>query len=109
MVNRRNVVRNQKIALCTLLSVILSIIGSMILFDSIKVEAAAEVSYKYYTSIRIEKGDTLWGIADKYVTDDYKSIDTYLEEIRFINRILGDDIHTGQYLTIPYYSDVYLD
>ena len=66
-------------------------------------------SYKYYTSIQIEKGDTLWSIADTYMTSEYDSIQDYIREIKELNHLGPDDIHAGQYLTIPYYSGEFLE
>ncbi len=59
---------------------------------------------KRYKSIQIVYGDTLWDIAGKYRTDGYSSTKEYLQEIKEINGLLEDDIHEGQYLTIPYYE-----
>lgn len=80
------------------------IVGSVI-FGTFRTEAApSETHYKYYTSIRVEKGDTLWTIADAYMTEEYENISDYIGEVCNINRISGDTIHAGQYLTVPYYS-----
>lgn len=61
--------------------------------------------YKYYTSVRVEDGDSLWSIAVEYSdVDSYASYTEYIDEVKQINHISGDDIHAGEYLTIPYYS-----
>lgn len=88
----------------------LIIIGSLI-FGASKTQAApAEPSYKYYTSIRIEQGETLWNIANEYMTEEYASTDEYISELCDLNRISPDHpIHAGQYLTVPYYSSEYYD
>lgn len=65
--------------------------------------------YKYYTSIQIQKGDTLWKIAGQYRTEECGSMEDYIEEICALNHISRDSIHSGQYLTIPYYSIQYLE
>ena len=57
--------------------------------------------YKYYTSIPIEKGDTLWSIAKEYMTEDYDGIEEYIREIRRVNHLSGDKIDAGRYLAIP--------
>ena len=62
------------------------------------------VSFKYYTSIEIMKGDTLWSIASEYMTSEYDSIQDYIDEVKDLNNLGADDIHIGQYLMIPYYS-----
>ena len=61
--------------------------------------------YKYYTSIVVEKGDTLWDIANQYITPEYGDISEYIGEVKYLNHLRGDEIHAGEYLTIPYYSD----
>ncbi len=59
--------------------------------------------YKYYTSIEIQDGDSLWAIAEKYGSH-YSNKETYISEVKKINHIQGEKIHSGEYLTIPYYS-----
>lgn len=105
MNNRREVVRNQKIMLASVITLVAFITIGSLLFSSIRTQAApAEVSYKYYTSIQIQTGDTLWEIAEEYYTDDYKDMNVYIEEICNINHISQNEIHAGEYLTVPYYS-----
>lgn len=59
---------------------------------------------KYYISISIKKGDTLWSIASEYMTAEYDNIEEYILEVKRINHISGDTIYTGRYLTVPCYS-----
>lgn len=109
MRNRRAAAKKQA-ALLTILFVMTAAITGCIVFGSTKTQAApAETSYKYYTSIQVQKGDTLWNIASNYMSDEYASVNDYIEEICEINHIADSDIHSGQYLTIPYYSDEYLE
>ena len=65
-------------------------------------------SAEYYTSIQITPGQTLNDSAGIYMTDDYKDTSAYIEEVCMINHIFPDDIHEGEYLTVPYYSAEYL-
>ena len=64
-------------------------------------------SYKYYTSICVESGQSLWSIAQDHITGEYASIYDYMDEIKQINHISGDYIKSGSYLCIPYYSTEY--
>lgn len=59
---------------------------------------------KLYTSIRIEKGDTLWAIAGRYIDGHYSSIREYIDEVKFINELTSDVIHEDAYLLVPYFS-----
>jgi hypothetical protein len=60
---------------------------------------------KYYTTIQIEAGDTLWGIADAYITPEYASLQDYIDEVQSINHISENEITAGCYITIPYYAE----
>lgn len=70
-----------------------------------KISEKQTPSHKYFTSIQIEQGDTLWSIATSYLPAGYDSISGYISEIKQINSLQSDVIHEGQYLMIPYYSD----
>lgn len=109
MKNRRLDGRNEKLTIMIVMLILLSVLVCSITFGSIHTQAAsAETAYKYYTSIRIEPGDSLWSIASSYISADYEDMNDYIKEICEINHISQDDIHSGQYLTIPYYSSEYL-
>lgn len=60
---------------------------------------------KLVTSVEIQKGDTLWSIAANYITDEYKSMKQYIEEIKFSNGLTSDNIQAGNYIIVPYYAD----
>ena len=60
--------------------------------------------YKYYKSIQINTGDTLWNIAKENMTAEYDSITDYIKEVKEINNLTNDYIISGSYLTIPYYD-----
>ena len=61
--------------------------------------------YKYYKSICVEEGDTLWDIAGEYITDTDMDRNEYIREICELNHICADEIHAGDYIIISYYSD----
>lgn len=64
-----------------------------------------DVSYKYYTSVQIEPGDTLWTLADKFADErHYASQDQYIAEVMRMNHLTGENIWAGDYLILPYYS-----
>lgn len=58
---------------------------------------------KYITNVTIEYGDTLTSIAQKYYTEDYKSVSAYIEEIKKTNNMYSDKIIAGDKLIVPYY------
>lgn len=60
---------------------------------------------RYYTEIRIEKGDTLWSIAQTYNRNSGMEIREYIRELKEINQMISDDIAAGDYLTVVYFPE----
>lgn len=85
----------------------LIVIGSMIFgnsFSSAKAESDdVEIMYKYYKSIEIESGDSLWSLAQEYKLADTDTQD-YIDELIEINDLESETIHSGQYLIVIYYD-----
>lgn len=63
-----------------------------------------EVYYKYYKSIQIEEGDTLWSLAEENMNGQYKNSNVYIKEVMDMNAMSDDTIVAGEYIVIPYYS-----
>ena len=60
---------------------------------------------KQVASVQIQKGDTLWSIASRYMSCEYKNLNEYIEEIMLSNGLTSDKIHAGNYIIVPYYTD----
>lgn len=60
-------------------------------------------SRKYYKSIEVKAGDTLWNIAEEYMDESYRSVSEYMNELIEINQLSSGKIQEGCYLTIVYY------
>ena len=106
-VKRRRQVYLKKLAL--LFTAVVLAAGLGIGFGSRMVDAhgnleESPVEHKYYKSIQIESGDTLWEIAETYMNDDYDSIYEYIDEVKEINGLDSDCIQDSKYLTIAYYD-----
>lgn len=103
ILQKRRIQRNRRIAsICAMVVLSLSV---SILFHNFSALAERPQTYKYYTEVRVECGDMLWDIAAEHITEEYRSINEYIREIKEINH-LGATLQYGQVLTIPYYSDV---
>lgn len=99
---RRRVMRNRRIAaLCSM--AILTFSGCA-LARNYSVQAQKPDTYKYYTDVTVQKGDTLWDLAMKYMTEEYSGPEEYIREVKKINH-LGAQLDCGQILVLPYYSD----
>lgn len=102
--NRRKELRKR--ASLVIAGLILVLAGIAVLFfgkdsGSAEVEAST-VQQKYYTSIEVESGDTLWTLAENY-GKRYQDYDVFIDEVRTINQLHGDQITAGANLLIPVY------
>lgn len=79
-------------------------------FGHTLLRAHAEEEYvkpvkKYYTSVQLKKGDSLWGIADKYLEGSGYSKKEYVEEIKRMNGLKDDQLHAGEFITVVYFAE----
>lgn len=59
---------------------------------------------RYYKSIEVQAGDTLWDIAELYIDEQrYSSVNEYINELIEINQLGSSRIHEGRYLTVVYW------
>lgn len=56
---------------------------------------------KYYTSISVESGDTLWDIAKEHRPEGC-SINSYINEIIELNHMNSSTLYAGQHIIIYY-------
>ena len=99
---RKQIRRNRQISLCiSILSVCFLLI---IISCNFKVTAEKPAIYKYYTEVRVDRGDTLWSIADRFMTEEDTYRRAYLREIQQINN-LGCELQYGKRILVPYYSE----
>ncbi len=67
------------------------------------------MSYKYFKSVYISSGDTLWSIAQENMDSHYANTKEYIEEVKRMNSLTSNQIMQGSYLMIPYYSTEYIE
>lgn len=98
--------RNMIILLATVLVITIGCIIFGSIFSAGEASASDVAKYKYYKSITIEKGDSLWSIAEEYRTSDV-STKAYIDELIELNNLTSNTIHEGQHLVITYYDTEY--
>jgi nucleoid-associated protein YgaU len=88
---------------CFVLLIVFFLIGAFVIVAD--ASSQEESTYKYYTSIDVAYGDTLWAIAETHYDEQhYESLEDYISEIIQINHLHTPDIlKTGQVLIIPYF------
>ena len=89
-----------------LMTVLLITVGAMVFGScfSLAKDNSTESAYKYYTSITIQEGDSLWSIAEEYRTEHYESTQEYIDELVVLNNLTSETIHAGQHLMVVYFD-----
>ncbi len=92
-----------------LMTVLLITVGTMVFGTcfSLAKDSKTESAYKYYTSITIQEGDSLWSIAEQYKTEHYESTKAYVDELIILNDLTSETIHAGQHLMVAYFDTQY--
>ena len=91
---------------------IIMLIGSILICSllfpkQVNAGESGEVYYKYYQTITVERGDTLWKYAGIYKSSEMSLAD-YVKEAEFINQIDNGQLVAGKTVTLPYYSTEYI-
>ena len=90
-------------ATCFTVLLFVSIIMGRTMFTSMAQEEGNRTT-PYYKSVRIQEGDSLWGIASQYREGSSMSMDEYVSQLKQMNGLKKDTIHAGQYLTVVYFE-----
>ena len=104
---RRRKERRSSWAVLSVLGIFAAVAVSIAMVNTAEAGTQDSCRYKYYTSIQVEEGTTLWDIADEYASSEYEDLEAYIKEVRKINHLNKDTIYAGKYLCIPYYSSEY--
>ncbi len=100
---KRNI-RNLTVVLLMILAFCSGFFGHTLL-NAHAEEQAVQPMNRYYTSIQLRQGDSLWDIADQYSKGSPYSVKEYVEELKKINNLKMDQIHSGEFLTIVYFAE----
>ena len=105
IIKKKRLAKRRMILLLAALFVIT--VGSIVcgsIFSSAKDPATDVPQHKYYKSITIEQGDSLWSIAEEYCTNAYEDNHEYVNELIQLNGLTSETIHEGQHLVVAYYD-----
>ncbi len=106
-IRRQREIRNKIVIfiLCVLVALTFALCFRSIVSQA---EDSTEVSYKYFTSLEIEQGDSLWSIAQEHINYEYYDcMQEYIDEVMDINQMQTESINVGQCIIIPYFSNIY--
>lgn len=103
---RKREVFREKFILVTIAALIALCFSVMIGVRMVRAQDDQEntQAQKYYSSIEIASGDTLWDIAERYTEGTEISVSQYVEQLMEMNQLTSDRIYEGQHLTVSYYE-----
>ncbi len=109
---KAQVARQRRTILFTAVALVLGVVLTFsVLGTSAQATGAdqASDSYKYYKEVYVERGDSLWSIAEQYTDGTVSEISDCVNEIRSINSMNKfETLKSGTYIIVPYYSSEYL-
>ena len=105
---REKQLRRRIITFCVSASVIIFL--ALILSFSFKSDASSsedQKQYRYYTSVIITTGDSVYSVAEKYMDNlHYRNVDELACDIAEINRIsTKTELQAGTSIFVPYYEN----
>lgn len=101
-IKRRREVYIRKVICSTVLLALFAVVLTGYGFKKVEAKDNGLTVEKYYKSIQIEAGDTLWDIANEYRGN--QEIKSYIKEVKKMNNLKSDQINDMSYLTIMYYE-----
>ena len=104
--NRRR--RNKQLKQRLLISAFVVSLFVILLFFLMSTKSMAdnkEPLFKYYKSIQVQPGDTLYDLSQEYVNTEMNDVDSFIDEVRYINNLEEDScLYEGNYIVVPYYA-----
>ena len=94
----------QRHILIFILSLLLISVMALLFFGTKSSAAEKNGTCKCYASVQIEPGDTLYELAGRFYSSEFRSIERMVSEIKTINNMDNDRVISGLYIIIPYYT-----
>ena len=107
MISKRTMKRslqNLTVILLMILAFCSGFLGHTLLNARAEEKAIPELK-RYYTSVQIRQGDSLWDLAGQYCQGSPYTKAEYVEELKRMNGLKSEQIHSGEYLTVVYFSE----
>lgn len=104
---KRRVVKRQMKHFLIVLLMVLAFCSGFFGHTLLNARAAEDLveNERYYTSIQLKQGDSLWSIAERYMEGSGYSAAEYVEELKRMNGLKEEQIHSGEYLTVVYFTE----
>lgn len=109
LMNRRMVVqrriRRMVMVILMILAFCFGFLGHTLIAARAEEQTPSPQLNRYYTSIQLQHGDSLWSIAGQYMDHTGYTQDEYVRELVRMNGLMTDQIHSGEYLAVMYMAE----
>ena len=108
MYKKKNTKKRRQIQILVSMICVVMLTVFILTMSAGEINAESDLSnntYKYFTTVYVETGDSLWSIASKYATKEYSDLDEYIREVKKINGLKGTQLKQGSYICVPYYTN----
>lgn len=100
--------RKMTILFITIMILVCSVISLNVFNAKAKSAQSDKTLYKYYKNVEIQPEDTLWDLAKENYCAEKQSFEEYIQEVKNINHLENDAIIAGNYIVLPYYSEIFV-
>ena len=100
-------IKKSFIRVCAIVLIFAAALAAVIILscNSVRTHASVSGANKYYKSVTIMPGDTLWSLAQEYMDPmQYTDARDYIKELRQINSLESDSIKSGCHIIVSCYS-----
>ncbi len=109
LLKKKNALRKKVFIRFLLSASAVAVLVLVLLFSNKNITRADETGNnipktKYYKTIEINVGDSLWSIASEYKSGEYRNTNDLIEEIKLINNLCNEKINSGEKLIVPYFE-----
>jgi len=94
----------QKRLIISVIAIAVFVLIAFVLVQGVKASTESNKRTKTFSSVEVKPGDTVWSIANEYMSDEYTDVNELVNEIEKTNHISANSITAGSYIIVPYYT-----
>lgn len=104
-IRRNRELRRRLLIFAVSLILFVSLVFIFFSSKSVASNEAEEILYKYYVTVTVEPGDTLYDLSLEYVNPEFNNSRSFIDEVKFINNINDEDsLIAGEMIFVPCYD-----
>ncbi|MBO7402865.1 MAG: LysM peptidoglycan-binding domain-containing protein [Lachnospiraceae bacterium] len=103
--NKSSRLHMKKQLILILISAFVFLFTVIFVVKTVNAKEKAPSRVKSFVSVRVSEGDTVWSIAEDYLSPEYSNITVLVKEIEKTNHLVNGQINSGNYIIVPVYIE----